>query len=75
MAATTAVLPFHGVAQRLDAPNGVALDVMAHACRFSSVGSIHAALEVAAKAPVNKTVYFHAGTCRPLAHGAGEDLV
>ncbi len=75
MAATTAVLPVHGVARRLDAPNGVALHVMACARHFSPLGSSEAALEVAAKDPVNKTVCVHAGTCRPLAHGAGADLV
>src|SRR3954471_3139773 len=69
VAAAAAVLPVRGPAQRRDAIAGVTLDSAAHAYRVQPGGSIQAALEAAAKDPVNKTVYVHAGTYRPPAHG------
>src|SRR6185312_8791145 len=77
MAAAVAVAPAHGFAQRrpatqaatLDAAHAVTLDAAAHAWRVQPGGSIQDALDAAAKDPVNKTVYVHAGTYRPPAHG------
>ena len=69
MAATAAMVPVRGPAQRRDAADGVTLDVVARAYRVQPGGSIQAALEAAAKDPANKIVYVHAGTYRPGAHG------
>src|SRR5215475_11641566 len=69
MAAAAAVLPVRGVAQHRDATDAVTLDAAARAYRVHPGGSIQAALEAAAKDPVNKTVYVHAGTYRPAKHG------
>jgi hypothetical protein len=56
-------------AQHRDATGPVTLDAAARAYRVRPGGSIQAALEAAAKDPVNKIVYVHAGTYRPAAHG------
>src|SRR5262252_2085885 len=74
MAAATAVVPVRGLAQRpasgtRDATDAVTVDAAARAYRVRPGGSIQAALEAAAKDPVNKIVYVHAGTYRPAAHG------
>ena len=69
MAAAAAVAPACGLDQRLGATNAVTLDAAARAYRVHPGGSIQEALEAAAKDPVNKTVYVHAGTYRPAAHG------
>jgi hypothetical protein len=69
MAAATLVAPAAGVAQRREALDGVVLDAAARAYRIRPGGNIQAALEAAAKDPVNKTVYVHAGTYRPATHG------
>ena len=47
----------------------VTLDAAARAYRVQPGGSIQEALDAAAKDPANKTVYVHAGTYRPAAHG------
>src|SRR3954469_25689630 len=69
MAAAAAVEPMSGLAQRRDATDGVTLDAAARAYRVQPGGSIQAAIEAAAKDPVNKIVYVHAGTYRPSVHG------
>ena len=69
MAAAAVVAPVRGPAQSGGAADGVTLDPAAHAYRVQPGGSIQAALEAAAKDPANKTVYVHAGTYRPAAHG------
>src|SRR3954462_10615597 len=69
MAAATAVAPVRGFPQSGDATGAVTLDAAAHAYRVQPGGSIQAALEAAAKDPVNKIVYVHAGTYRPAVHG------
>src|SRR5215467_11962617 len=69
MAAAAAVVPVRGLAQHRDATDAVRLDASARAYRVRPGGSIQAALEAAAKDPVNKIVYVHAGTYRPAAHG------
>src|SRR4029077_9917487 len=69
MAAAAAVAPVRGLAQHRDTTDAVTLDAAAHAYRVRPGGSIQAALEAAAKDPVNKIVYVHAGTYRPAAHG------
>jgi hypothetical protein len=69
MAAAAAVVPARGLAQRHDATDTVTFDAAAHAYRVRPGGSIQAALELAAKDPVNKTVYVQAGTYRPAEHG------
>ena len=63
MAGAAALVPVRVLA------DAVTLDAAARAYRVSSGGSIQAALEAAAKDPVNKIVYVHAGTYRPAAHG------
>ena len=63
MAGAAALVPVRVLA------DGVTLDAAARAYRVSPGGSIQAALEAAAKDPVNKIVYVHAGTYRPAAHG------
>ena len=63
MAGAAALVPVRVLA------DGVTLDAAARAYRVSAGGSIQAALEAAAKDPVNKIVYVHAGTYRPAAHG------
>lgn len=67
--AAAAVVPVRGLAQRHDATDAVTLDAAARAYRVRPGGSIQAALEAAAMDPANKTVYVHAGTYRPAAHG------
>ncbi len=69
MTAAASVASVRGLAQRRDALDAVMLDAGAHAYRVQPGGSIQAALEAAAKDPLNKTVYVHAGTYRPAAHG------
>src|SRR5215469_12767532 len=69
MAAAAAAVPVRGLAQGRDATDAVTFDAAAHAYRVRPGGSIQAALEAAAKDPVNKTVYVHAGTYRPAEHG------
>lgn len=81
MAAAAAVAPVRGfaqgrdvthaatLAQRRDATHSVTLDAAARAYRVHPGGNIQEALEAAAKDPVNKIVYVHAGTYRPAAHG------
>ncbi len=69
VAAAVAVVPCRGVAQRREALDGVTLDAAARAYRVHPGGSIQAGLEAAAKDPANKTVYVHAGTYQPRAHG------
>jgi hypothetical protein len=69
MAAAAALVPVRGPAQRRDETDGVTLDAAVHAYRVRPGGSIQAALEMAAKDPTNKTVYVHAGTYQPPAHG------
>jgi hypothetical protein len=77
MAAAAAVAPMHAFAQRrapshaaaIDAAPAMTLDAAARAWRVRPGGSIQAALDAAAKDPVNKTVYVHAGTYCPAAHG------
>ena len=69
IAATAAVATVRGLAQRRDASDAVTLDAAARAYHVQPGGSIQAALEAAAKDPANKTVYVHAGTYRPAAHG------
>ena len=63
MAGAAALVPVRVLA------DAVTLDAAARAYRVSAGGSIQAALEAAAKDPVNKIVYVHAGTYRPAAHG------
>jgi hypothetical protein len=69
MAAAAAVAPVRGLAQSRGASDAVTFDAAAHAYRVRPGGSIQEALEAAAKDPANKTVYVHAGTYRPAAHG------
>lgn len=69
MAGGAAVARVYASAQRRDAAEGPTLDTAARAYRVQPGGSIQAALEAAAKDPVNKTVYVQAGTYRPAAHG------
>ena len=69
IATAVAVAPACGLAQRRDATDSVTLDAAARAYRVRPGGNIQAALEAAAKDPVNKIVYVHAGTYRPSAHG------
>ena len=69
MGVAATVAPVRGLAQRREATGGVMLDVAARAYRVQPGGSIQTALEAAAKDSVNKTVYVHAGTYRPPAHG------
>src|SRR6516164_9774213 len=64
-----AAAPVRGFAQRRDATDAVTLDAAARAYRVRPGGSIQAALEAAAKDPVDKIVYVHAGTYRPSAKG------
>src|SRR2546421_1501080 len=67
--AAAALEPVSGLAQRRDETYAVTLDAAARAYRVQPGGSIQAALEAAAKDPVHKIVYVHAGTYRPPAHG------
>src|SRR5581483_6281938 len=69
MAAAAAVAPSRGLTQHRDAPDAVTLDAAARAYRVRPGGSIQTALDAAAADSVNKTVYVHAGTYRPAAHG------
>src|SRR3954451_25478272 len=69
IAAAVAVLPKRGPARPRDVSDAVTLDVTTHAYHVQPGGSIQAALDAAAKDPANKTVYVHAGTYRPAAHG------
>ena len=68
--AAACVLPVSGYASqdKAVADRPVRLDAAARAYRVQPGGSIQAALEAAAKDPVNKIVYVHAGTYRA-AHG------
>src|SRR5712691_5375269 len=66
----TAVPPLRGVARQTSAPpSGVSVDATAGGYHVYPQGRIQDALEAAAKDPVNKTVYVHAGTYRPAATG------
>ncbi len=68
MAAAAAVLPVRGFAQqRHETTHAVTPE--AGARHVHPGGSIQEALDAAAKDPLNKTVYVHAGTYRPSAHG------
>src|SRR6185312_11168424 len=69
MAALAAMAPVRGLAQHREATNAVTLDAAARAYRVHLGGSIQAAIDAAAKDPINKIVYVHAGTYRPAAHG------
>src|SRR5690242_10941169 len=69
MATAASVARVRGIAQHRDAPDAVAFDGAAGAYRVRPGGSIQAALEAAAHDSAHKTVYVHAGTYRPAAHG------
>ena len=64
------VLPVRSLAQRM--PNdqgGVVLDTKTASYHVYPEGQIQDALEAAARDPLNKTIYVHAGTYRPPAKG------
>jgi hypothetical protein len=64
------VLPVRGFAQQEKAAAGDAIfDVKTGAYHVHPNGRIQDALEAAARDPINKTVYVHAGTYRPPAKG------
>ena len=64
-------LPLRGFARQDKPPigNGVSLDARTSSYHVHPQGRIQDALEAAARDPVNKTVYVHAGTYRPAARG------
>jgi hypothetical protein len=65
------VLPVRGFARqhKATAGNSVSLDAKTASYHVHPGGQIQDALEAAARDPVNKTVYVHAGTYRPPAKG------
>jgi len=68
----TAVLPRSAAAgqgQPAPLPSGVTLETKTRSYHVAPKGRIQDALEAAAKDPINKTVYVHAGTYRPPAKG------
>jgi Right handed beta helix region len=67
---TACVLPVRGFAQEKPAlGDGVSFDARTASYHVSAKGQIQNALEAAARDPVNKTIYVHAGTYRPAARG------
>jgi hypothetical protein len=64
-------LPLRGFARQDKPPigNGVSLDARTSSYHVHPRGRIQDALEAAARDPVNKTIYVHAGTYRPAARG------
>ena len=64
-------LPARGIALQSTPPlgEGVSLDAKTRSYHVQPRGRIQEALEAAARDPVNKTVYVHAGTYRPSAKG------
>ena len=64
-------LPVRGLARQDKPPigNGISLDARTSSYHVHPRGRIQDALDAAARDPVNKTVYVHAGTYRPAARG------
>lgn len=64
-------LPARGIARQSNPSlgEGVSLDAKTRSYHVHPKGRIQEALEAAARDPVNKTVYVHAGTYRPSAKG------
>ncbi len=63
------VVPIRGLGQSRALPTGVTIDEATASYHVYPKGRIQDALEAAARDPVNKTVYVHAGTYRPPARG------
>ena len=64
-------LPARGFARQDNPPigNGISLDARTSSYHVHPRGRIQDALDAAARDPVNKTVYVHAGTYRPATRG------
>ena len=71
LALAVPVFPVRSLARQEHVPSsaGVRLDASQGAYHVSPGGQIQGALEAAARDPVNKTVYVHAGTYRPPTRG------
>ena len=63
------VVPIRGLGQSRALPTGVTIDEATASYHVFPKGRIQDALEAAARDPVNKTVFVHAGTYRPPARG------
>ena len=63
------VVPIRGLGQSRTLPTGVTIDEGTASYHVFPKGRIQDALEAAARDPVNKTVFVHAGTYRPPARG------